>query len=154
MALGAGERPVFSWGLEESDTATVLGWRTPKALRPREGAPWWPPGLVNESSEGPQASRSGRPALSGAVVVGARRRGPGRRVHVGGRGGGSGGRGGGRGGGSGGRGLGAVALGEGGDHLPARRAHSGHRPGRAAQRDPRGPGGRRHRPGGERGARP
>lgn len=53
--------------------------------------------------------------------------------------------------GGGGRGLGAVAFGEGGDHLPARRADPGHRPGRAAQRDPRGPGGRRHRLGGERG---
>ena len=50
-----------------------------------------------------------------------------------------------------GRGLRAVALGEGGDHLPARRADPGHRPGRAAQRDPRGPGGRRHRLRGERG---
>lgn len=56
--------------------------------------------------------------------------------------------------GGGGRGLGAVALGEGRDHLPARRADPRHRPGRAAQRDPRGPGGRRHRLGGERGCPP
>lgn len=38
-----------------------------------------------------------------------------------------------------GRGLGAVALGEGGDHLPARRADPGHRPGRAAQPRSSGP---------------
>lgn len=44
-----------------------------------------------------------------------------------------------------------MAVGEGGDHLPARRADPGHRPGRAAQRDHWGGRTRRHRAGGEAG---